>query len=132
VKETGELIFLYGSLRRGGVRDATLHYQGAEFVAGAQVRGILYDLGRYPGLRLDPAANWVRGEIFAVTPETLAQLDEWEEIDPAQPDVGEYRRVRAELSLPDESSKTCWVYEVAAARCTGQPIIESGDWLARG
>jgi len=38
-----ERIFLYGTLRRGGSRDARKFYEGAEFVAPARVRGVLHD-----------------------------------------------------------------------------------------
>jgi gamma-glutamylcyclotransferase (GGCT)/AIG2-like uncharacterized protein YtfP len=125
-----ERIFLYGTLRRGGSRDATRFYAGAEFVAQARVRGVLHDFGEYPGLRLDAEAGWVRGEIFEVTAEALAGLDEWEGIDPAAPDAGEYRRVSASVRREDDGDETCWVYEIAEARCASRPVIASGDWIA--
>ncbi|MDD5199749.1 MAG: gamma-glutamylcyclotransferase [Terrimicrobiaceae bacterium] len=125
-------IFLYGTLRRGGSRDALAHYDGAEFVAPARVRGVLHDFVDYPGLLLDPAADWVRGELFDVTPGALAGLDEWEGIDPREPATCGYRRVRVQAHRDDGAMETCWVYEIAADRCAGRPVIASGDWLARG
>lgn len=125
-----ERIFLYGTLRRGGSRDATRFYVGAEFVAAARVRGVLHDFGEYPGLRLGAEAGWVHGEIFEVTAQALAGLDEWEGIDPAAPDAGEYRRVRASVRREDGGDETCWIYEIAEARCAGRPVIASGDWIA--
>jgi gamma-glutamylcyclotransferase (GGCT)/AIG2-like uncharacterized protein YtfP len=102
-----------------------------EFVASARVRGTLYDFGPYPGLRLDPAAGWVRGEIFEVTAEAMAGLDDWEGIDPAAPEAGEYRRVRVTAERDNGGEESCWAYEVAAARCADGMVIASGDWLER-
>lgn len=124
-------IFLYGTLRRGGSRDATVFYDGVEFVGPARVRGVLHDLGDYPGLRLDPAMDGVRGELFDVAPAALAGLDAWEGIDGAGPGSAEYRRVQTTAQRDDGSSEPCWVYEISAARCAGRPVIVSGDWLAR-
>jgi gamma-glutamylcyclotransferase (GGCT)/AIG2-like uncharacterized protein YtfP len=126
-----ERIFLYGTLRRGGSRDATRFYAGAEFVAPARVRGVLHDFGEYPGLRLDAEAGWVRGEIFEVTPEALAGLDAWEGIDPAAPNAGEYRRVRVCVDREDGASEECWIYEARASVCAGRPVIVGGDWIVR-
>lgn len=127
--EGRERIFLYGTLRRGGTRDVELHYGGAEFIGDAKVRGVLHDLTDYPGLRISADDRWVHGELFDVTPETLAHLDEWEGIDPARPEAGEYRRLRVTAlrnGMPDE----CWVYEIAAEKTAERSIIESGDWIA--
>jgi gamma-glutamylcyclotransferase (GGCT)/AIG2-like uncharacterized protein YtfP len=126
----GGRIFLYGTLRRGGSRDATRFYDGVEFVAPARVRGVLVDFGEYPGLRLDAAAGWVAGELFDVTPGALAGLDEWEGIDPAAPDAGEYRRVRATVERADGVAEECWIYEARASACAGRPAIPGGDWIA--
>lgn len=125
-----ERIFLYGTLRRGASRDVLAHYAGVEFVASARVRGVLYDLGDYPGLRLDAAASWVHGEVFAVDGATLAGLDEWEGIDPVAPEAGEYRRVRVAVQRDDGAVESCWAYEIRAARCESAQVIASGDWLA--
>ena len=126
-----ERIFLYGTLRRGGSRDARVFYPGAEFVAPARVRGALFDLGAYPGLKLDSSAGWVRGELFDVTGEALAGLDEWEGLDAADADAGEYRRVRVAATREDGAVEACWVYEIREALCVARPLIASGDWLAR-
>ncbi|HEY8904120.1 MAG TPA: gamma-glutamylcyclotransferase family protein [Chthoniobacterales bacterium] len=125
-----ERIFLYGTLRRGGSRDVLKHYDGATFVVSAQVRGVLYDLGEYPGVRLDRSAGWVRGELFDVTAEGMAALDDWEGIDPQAPGDGPYRRVRALVERDDDAPDVCWIYEIAKQRCADRPIIASGDWIA--
>lgn len=126
----GGRIFLYGTLRRGGSRDATRFYDGAKFVGPARVRGALYDFGEYPGLRLAAEAGWVKGELFDVTPDALAGLDAWEGIDPAAPDAGEYRRVRAMVELADGVAGECWIYEARGSVCAGRPVVPGGDWIA--
>ncbi|HEY8900205.1 MAG TPA: gamma-glutamylcyclotransferase family protein [Chthoniobacterales bacterium] len=124
-------IFLYGTLRRGGSRDVQVFYPGADFVAPARVRGRLFDLEAYPGLRLDSSGEWVQGELFDVTAAALAGLDEWEGIDLADPEAGEYRRVRVDAMREDGTIERCWVYEVRVEICVGRPVIASGDWLRR-
>ncbi len=127
-----ERVFVYGTLRRGGSRDARVHYAGAEFVAAARVGGRMFDFGAYPGLRLEAGVGWVRGELFDVTPSALAGLDEWEGFDPAHPDAGEYCRVRVQAERDDGGIERCWIYEIAAELCASRPVITSGDWLERG
>ena len=124
-----ERIFLYGTLRRGGSRDVLKYYEGATFVGTARVRGVLYDLGDYPGLRLSETADWVGGELFDVTAGALARLDEWEGLDLPLPGGNEYRRVRT-IAHCDEEVSECWIYEIDTARCDGHPVIVTGDWLA--
>jgi len=126
----GGRIFLYGTLRRGGSRDVLKFYEGAAFVSVARLRGTLYDLGNYPGLILDDEADFVIGELFDVTVQALAGLDEWEGIDPSKPDAGEYRRLQTTVEKPDGSPQQCWVYEIRSEVCAGRPVIESGDWLS--
>lgn len=126
-----EPVFVYGTLRAGGSRDAARFYPGATFVARGRVRGLLYDFGDYPGLRLDAAAGWVVGDILLANAHALAGLDEWEGIDPAAPNAGEYRRVAVDVfTLPGDAPIACWVYEVSAVRAAGRPVITSGDWLS--
>lgn len=125
-----ERIFLYGTLRRGGSRDVLKFYGGVEFIGPARVRGELHDLGDYPGLRLAAGETWVRGELFAVTSETLVQLDEWEGIAPEAPAAGEYRRLRVMAESDAGDGSECWIYEISPTASHGRPVIAAGDWIA--
>lgn len=75
------LIFVYGTLKRGDVRAGAL--AGAKFLGEAHTepRYRLYDCGEYPAL-IGAAAGEegvaVEGEVYEVTPECLARLDEVE------------------------------------------------------
>lgn len=73
------LVFVYGTLKRGGSNHAFL--AGQTFVGPARLApGLaLYSLGEYPGLVADPASSdRVTGELWAVDSAGLAALDQLE------------------------------------------------------
>ncbi len=89
----GELVFVYGTLRRG----ASNHWrmEEAEFVGEAWVLGHLYPIDWYPGMVLDDDGVPVRGEVYRVGSELLGELDEFEGVRGEVAD--EYARVRTEV-----------------------------------
>ncbi|HVF67495.1 MAG TPA: gamma-glutamylcyclotransferase family protein [Pyrinomonadaceae bacterium] len=115
------LVFVYGTLRRGGVRAMPVLFPGSEFVGRASVRGRLYDFGDYPGLLLDGAGTPVAGEVYEVGEEVLKELDDIEA--PAY-----YSRREAEVSLGG-GGVTCWVYEPDLSLYPSRTPIPSGDWI---
>lgn len=125
-------VFVYGTLRRGDVRDITRLRPAPQFVGLASVAGVLYDLGPYPGVLLGGPAR-VTGEVYAISAELERQLDVIEEVWPQQ--TGEYRKqaVRVRLDQPQALSGAveldCLVYEINPARAVGQSVITGGDWL---
>ena len=115
-----ELVFVYGTLRRGGSQHGRM--AGAEFVAAGTIRGRLYRIDWYPGVVVDDAGDDIAGEVLAVDPALLAELDLFE--------GGEYRRVRVSVDcIGDQRSPlTAWLWEWLG------PIDETrriagGDWL---
>ena len=81
-KETAELVFLYGTLLPQFVpetmRDvvARLHFHG-----DGSLRGVLYDLGAYPGAVFDTTTDMrVYGTVFELPedPQVLEALDRYE------------------------------------------------------
>jgi gamma-glutamylaminecyclotransferase len=73
------LLFVYGTLKRGGRNHAWM--LGQEYLGEARSApgATLYSLGEYPGLVADPAdREGVRGEVWAVDPAALARLDDFE------------------------------------------------------
>lgn len=121
---TRELVFVYGTLRRGG----THHWRmdGAEFVANGTIRGRMYRFGWYPGLIADENGGEIIGEVYQVGPAQLAALDEFEGLSAGEIQGSEYRRVRVAVSGGDPA--TAWIWEWLgpvdeATRITG------GDWL---
>ena len=76
------LIFVYGTLKRGGANHSVL--AGQEFVGpGRLAPGFaLYALGDYPGLVADPSSgDRVTGELWRVDAAALARLDALEGLD---------------------------------------------------
>jgi gamma-glutamylcyclotransferase (GGCT)/AIG2-like uncharacterized protein YtfP len=119
------LVFVYGTLRRGGSRAIEAIMPGAEFISFARLRGELYDLGAHPGLLLDPAGDVVHGEIYRVTPAMLAQLDGIEGTR-----LGYYLREEVEVADAASVGQRCWVYVCNPARYRCDRRIDSGDWIA--
>ena len=125
--QTLRYVFVYGTLRSGQERDINSLQPVPRFIGNAQVKGALYNLGYYPGLRLT-GEQQVQGEVYQITPELERQLDEIEEVWPQS--NGEY--AKRDISLTCDSMElTCLVYEVSDARSKGCGVIESGDWVKR-
>ncbi|MEO8023942.1 gamma-glutamylcyclotransferase family protein [Polaromonas sp.] len=127
-------VFVYGTLRRGDVRDITRMHPAPQFVGMASVAGTLYDLGSYPGVVLGGPGR-VTGEVYAISAELESQLDVIEEVWPQQ--TGEYSKQQVRVQVRDSGTAVetleldCLVYEINTARTAGKPVIASGDWHER-
>lgn len=115
------LVFVYGTLRRGGARAMPLRFPNSKFVADAKVSGNLYDLGPYPGLLLSESSSVVIGEVYEVDDETLNMLDDYEA-------SSDYWRKQVEISLGTHK-RICWTYEPNPELCSHRTLITSGDWI---
>ena len=108
-----EYLFVYGSLMRPFESSMRRFLEDNSIFTGeGQVFGILYDLGRYPGLVLDASADrQVTGHIFKLESalKILQVLDKYEGIDPLHPTQGEYRREQRTVQLPTVGIN-CWMY----------------------
>lgn len=131
---TPRYVFVYGTLRRGEQNDITRMQPAPEFVGLAHVPGVLYHLGRYPGLVLGGPAR-VLGEVYAITPALERQLDQIEDVWPQA--SGEYAKREILVHLLDAGDASgahparlhCLVYEIHPSRTLGKPVIASGDWV---
>ena len=115
------LVFVYGSLRRGGAGALSIRFPNSKFVADAKVSGSLYDLGAYPGLLLSESDSVVVGEVYEVDDEILNKLDNFEA-------SSNYYRKQVEISLGNQR-KMCWTYEPNPEFYSLRTLITSGDWL---
>ena len=115
------LLFVYGTLRRGGINEITKSHPGAVFVGASSVRGLLRDMGGYPAIILDDAAGRIAGEVFEVDDAALASLDRFEAAD-------DYHREQIDVSLNGAASR-CWIYRPEPELCAGKPTVERGDWI---
>jgi len=114
-------VFIYGTLRRGCPGSMSIRFPNSKFVAEARVRGGLYDLGPYPGLRLDESNSSVVGEVYEVDDDLLNELDEFEA-------SSNYVRKQVEVSLGGQRTN-CWTYEPDAEFYRFEKLIASGDWM---
>jgi len=114
-------VFIYGTLRRGCPGSMSIRFPNSKFVAEAKVKGGLYDLGPYPGLRLDESNSLVVGEVYEVDDALLNELDEFEA-------SSNYLRKQVEISFAGQKTN-CWTYEPDAEFYRFEKLIASGDWM---
>jgi gamma-glutamylcyclotransferase (GGCT)/AIG2-like uncharacterized protein YtfP len=69
------LLFVYGTLQRGGVRHGPLARQRFLGEYRTRPRYALYDLGTYPGLVASDEGQVVAGELYEVERSLLVYLD---------------------------------------------------------
>ena len=121
------LVFVYGTLRRGGRNDINRLLPAPEYVGMGEVRGRLYHFDRYPGLTLGgEEAVTVVGEVYRITPELEVVLDRIEQIVPGAD--SEYFKREVDV-LVDGGTRNCLLYEINAARVIGREAIAHGDWI---
>lgn len=123
---TPQLVFVYGTLRRGGSN----HFRmaGAEFIASGTVAGRMYRIDWYPGLVIDDAGDEIHGEVYSVGPELLAALDIFEGLSAGEIEGSEYRRVHATVVQRDSRTITAWVWEWLGETEEARRVFD-GDWL---
>ncbi|RYD36483.1 MAG: gamma-glutamylcyclotransferase [Verrucomicrobiaceae bacterium] len=123
---TRELVFVYGTLRRGG----TNHFRmsGADLVAEGVVKGRIYRISWYPGLVLGETGE-VKGEVYSVDAAQLLELDAFEGLSAGEVVGSEYRRVKAVVSRPDGKTLSAWAWEWTGP-IDGKDLLEQGDWIA--
>lgn len=112
------LIFVYGTLRRGGSNH--LRMAGMDLISSATVHGMLYRVDWYPALVLNPDAPAVRGEIYQINDTPLSALDEYE--------GDQYQRVVTTATDAQGQEHEVWIWEWIDPIEALQPI-PSGDWL---
>lgn len=124
------LCFVYGTLRRGGVRHRILKALRARYVGPGSVGGELFDLGEYPGARSasSPRARVV-GELYELRnpARALAVLDRIEGYRPDDPAASLFRREITTVRREGGGKVEAWVYWLHRVRNSGRRI-PSGDY----
>lgn len=118
-------VFVYGTLRKGDDNDITCLQPSPRFVGLAHVRGTLYHLGQYPGLRLEGSTKVV-GEVYEITSDLEKVLDEIEFIYPQQSD--EYFKKSIAVQVAG-GRLDCLVYVINPSYALGKPVLAGGDWV---
>ena len=125
-----DLLFVYGTLRRGFELHHHLVRLNAKCCGKGEVAGRLFDLGRYPGARSSGREDaWIRGEVYQLRQldRDLKVLDEIEGFNPRAPERGEFVREMAELFLDNRERRRAWVYWLRGGVPTTRRIA-SGDY----
>jgi gamma-glutamylcyclotransferase (GGCT)/AIG2-like uncharacterized protein YtfP len=122
-------IFVYGTLRKGGVREMPRLLPRCRDLGRATLRGVIHDFGAYPGLRLDEDGI-VHGEVYTVDSAALTVLDDIERFFPDDYAASYYFRHRVVALLADGDPIECWVYEFNPKYYGDRAPIASGDWIA--
>ena len=126
-------VFVYGSLR-GGFHSPAYEYISRYFnlFGEAKVRGRLYDLGEYPGAVPVQDDAFIIGELYVIKDQkefswAIAQLDDYEGIDPEPGEPALYRREIADIYIND-AIVPAWIYWYNGD-VSGRPVVSSGDVL---
>ena len=125
-----QYLFIYGSFLREAAPPAIRTLcRRLQIVAGATVKGALYDVEGYPAITLDDSEDVpVHGEIVTVgSAAAWLRLDTYEGVDRARPQRSLFRRVRT-IATTDAGERTeCWVYVYNRALAHARRI-ECGCW----
>ena len=116
-----ELLFVYGSLRRGFTAEGLMRHAGARYLGKASVRGRLFKLGEFRGAVKAPGApQRVPGELYRLPyrAQALKSLDRYE--------GSRYQREIAEVELSSGRRARAWIYWLKRVPATRRQI-ESGD-----
>jgi gamma-glutamylcyclotransferase (GGCT)/AIG2-like uncharacterized protein YtfP len=108
-----DLLFVYGTLRRGFRLHHHVKRLGAQFVANGKVQAELFDLGEFPGARPSTRpGKTVEGELYRLrkVENALRILDQVEGFSPRTPDKGLFQRGTAEVTLPNGERRLAWIY----------------------
>lgn len=128
-----QLIFVYGSLRRG-FHGPAFQYIAPYFkhLVDGKVKGKLYDLVEYPAALPTTDDHFIIGELYEANSRdefdwAISQLDDYEGVHPEEGEVQLYERALTTV-YTDKGEFTAWIYWY---KCdvTGKPVIESGDVL---
>lgn len=118
-------VFVYGTLRRGGLNDITRLRPAPRWVGAAQVAGALYHLGAYPGMTLG-GDQWVQGEVYAIDPALEPLLDEIEDLGAHPSDEYIKRNVWVDVG---GTELLCLLYEINPRYALAELRVPGGDWM---
>lgn len=128
-----EFLFVYGTLRQAHQNPmARVLEHEARYVGQGHIRGVLYDLGEYPGaVCIEEGNQRVYGDLYGIPDRSnlLAIMDDYEGIAQPHSSYNEYRRVTTNVVImPDKKILKAWVYEYIG-NSANLPKIEGGDYL---
>jgi gamma-glutamylcyclotransferase (GGCT)/AIG2-like uncharacterized protein YtfP len=124
-------LFVYGSLRSG------FHHPACDYISKyftllseAKVKGLLFDLGDYPGAIPTAEGSFIKGELYELKKPgefecAIHQLDDYEGVNPEKGEKQLFIREVTDVFCNNKSTKA-WIYWYNMELST-QPIMPSGD-----
>jgi gamma-glutamylcyclotransferase (GGCT)/AIG2-like uncharacterized protein YtfP len=88
--------------------------RGFKYIGSGYVNGELYDLGDFPGARLDDGEQGkVYGKIYEIpdVERVFDALDQYEEFDPRTPNKSLFIRKRTLVNRSNRKPIEAWIYE---------------------
>ena len=125
-------VFVYGTLRQGGVRAIPQLFPSARFIGFGTVKGWLYDFGAYPGLICDAAGRDIVGEVYDVDEAAVREMDEIERYVEGKGNEAEcyYFRRAHSIALRDGRTMTAELYECNPKHYDCAMPMDATDWIA--
>ena len=129
-----ELLFVYGTLRKGATSKAPRLLADCPYVASGYMSGRLYEIAGYPGaVESSNPHDRVVGELYALdhAQQLFSRLDAYEECSAEYPAPHEYLRKTVPVHFDDGTLVEAWTYLYNRATVSLRPIL-SGDYLGPG
>ena len=120
--ENQNLMFIYGTLRRGGRAHHLM--ASAEFLSYGTIKGRLVHVDQYPGY-IRGFEDHVKGELYRVNDRLIEELNRYEG---CYESPAHYTREPVDVLLDDGETVVANVY-VFQLVSSDQEKIENGDWL---
>ncbi|HEY8931476.1 MAG TPA: gamma-glutamylcyclotransferase family protein [Mucilaginibacter sp.] len=121
-------LFVYGTLLDTQNEFGAHLNQNCEFYAEGRFKGVLYEIGEYPGAVRTDGDNYVYGRIFLIKyPENVLKLlDEYEGFGPDELQPNLFVRELAAVET-NAGAVECWIY-LYNHPVEGLEIISSGKY----
>jgi gamma-glutamylcyclotransferase (GGCT)/AIG2-like uncharacterized protein YtfP len=123
-------LFVYGTLLDEDNKYGIYLRDNSTFFSSGKLRGILYDIGEYPGAVLSAGGNdFIYGIILEIDDPSavLALIDMYEGFGEDQPQPNEFIRVLTEAET-DRGPVDCWIY-LYNLSIYGLTPIENGKYI---
>jgi gamma-glutamylcyclotransferase (GGCT)/AIG2-like uncharacterized protein YtfP len=128
-------LFVYGTLRNAfGHQLHNMLSDQFEFIGEGSIRGILYDIGQYPGAVISMSAKTkIAGEIYQAKDKdtidaALKILDAFEGYDGTDLTGSEFIRIKKFVKLNNGKRVLSWIY-IYNGPVNDKHLIRSGDFI---
>jgi gamma-glutamylcyclotransferase (GGCT)/AIG2-like uncharacterized protein YtfP len=129
-----DVLFVYGTLRRGCRNHKVLRKSHGRFLAEGQIGGTLFDMGEFPGATRDGrTAARVWGEVYSLPNpgRALKLLDKLEAFDADSPESSLFLREITTVTLADGRRVQAWIYWLRELRGKRRRLA-SGEYRPSG